>query len=126
MATITVVEEPKISDSAPQPKSDGESESSKAVEMGMAAQFGAMTETNRQLQEKLSALELRYAEAERSGEATRAELRAMETRINDLTAALEEEDQEVELVAPPKPEEPPESKEKPKARRKLHHKILFG
>ena len=126
MATVTVVEDQESKSPEPQ-KSDTVEE--RRLDMETGATIGAALESNRQMQERLNQYESERAAERAEREADRAEIRSAHARIAELTAALEEEEEdlgEVEKVIPPKVEEPPKKDEKPKPRRTVWNKILCG
>ena len=105
MAATVIIEDSQIPSSPEPPKTDGNNE--KQIEMTMAAQFGAMTESNRQLQEKLNRLEAEYERAVSAGTSSQAEIRRLEQRIDDLIAKLEEPDTTTDEPTPGRPPSPP-------------------
>jgi hypothetical protein len=127
MAVTVITEE---SEKSPQPSSENSpSQEDKTLEMNMAAQFGAMTESNRQLQEKLTALEIKYEQAISSGQSSQSEINSLRQRIDDLIARLEEPDEEdtsdTEPVVPPQIQTPVTDKPV-KGKRNILHKIIYG
>ena len=127
MAVKAIVVEEDESKSQTPPSNGGDE--SKAVEMEMMERFGEMKQKFQDNEAKLAALETRYETALQSGEATQSQIRNLESRIAELMAALEEEEEEiekVEKVIPPKPEEKPKPEERPVRPRSFMQKLLYG
>jgi hypothetical protein len=123
MATVVISEDEKLK-SPEDSKSDGDNE--------QAVAYGQMIESHRQAQQKIVQLESQLATMEASGEASRAEIRALQSRIDQLIETLEaeeeeqEEEMDVTVITPPAPE-PPKEEEKPKETKKSAlEKFLFG
>lgn len=106
MAVTVITDESQIPPSPEQPRNDGPSE--EQTQLVMAARFGEMTESNRVAQEKLQRLELELEEAKRNGNASQAEIRALNSRIDSLIAALEDQEttEEPTPIVPPAPSTP--------------------
>jgi hypothetical protein len=123
MAGETIIIKPEESEPPPQPEKDSD-------DTEMKINYGRMIESHHQAQARITTLEAQLAEMRNSGEASRAEIRALEAKIDQLTAALaaeaeEEEQEEVTEIQPPEPETPKEE-EKPAPRKSMLEKFLFG
>jgi hypothetical protein len=124
MAVTVITDENEKSPEQPRTESDN----GKQIELGMAAEFGAMKESNRQLQAQLSEAQMNYQRAVETGEATQRQLAALQTRIDQLEADLlaeEEQPEEKTMVTPP-PAEQPKQQEKPVSKRSILQTILYG